>query len=374
MEETFESANMATYPSVYAVEDEYLVCVLVKTECTMWVEVDGKNYYDHSNGILRSAKFVHMARVPVEALDAAGRYTVHLRKLNERKPYYTDYGDEEVAEFTFRAPALKDRYNFVNVADAHSLWEEPVRSGSFFGDDLDFLLMNGDIPNHSGDIEYFKSIYMISGGITKGRVPCVFSRGNHDLRGIYAEQLADYTPVTRAGASYFTFHFGPVWGIVVDCGEDKRDDQVEYGRTICCEAFRAEEEEYIDRTIAAREYEKYPVRLIVSHVPFEFRLPPPFDIEQERYARWCEKCKAFKSTLMATGHLHACWTELPGGEHDTYGQPCPVVCSSHVKTGEGDRWHVSGALTLEGDTLTVRYPDSNGAEYKPADIIQLATP
>ena len=101
MEETFESANMATYPSVYAVEDEYLVCVLVKTECTMWVEVAGRNYYDHSNGILRSAKFVHMARVPVGALDAAGKYTVHLRKLNERKPYYTDYGDEEVAEFDF---------------------------------------------------------------------------------------------------------------------------------------------------------------------------------------------------------------------------------------------------------------------------------
>ncbi len=374
MGEPFESANMATYPSVYAVEDDYLVCVLVKTECTMWVEVGGKNYYDHSNGILRSAKFVHMARVPVASLDAAGKYTVHLRKLNERKPYYTDYGEEEVAEFDFRAPAVKARYNFVNVADAHSLWEEPVRSGSFFGDDLDFLLVNGDIPNHSGDIEYFKTIYMISGGITKGRVPCVFSRGNHDLRGIYAEQLADYTPVTRAGESYFTFHFGPIWGIVVDCGEDKRDDQVEYGKTICCEAFRAEEEEYLDRAIAAREYEQYPVRLIVSHVPFEFRLHPPFDIEQERYARWCQKCKAFKPTLMATGHLHDCWTETAGGAHDTYGQPCPVICSSHVKAGEDGRWHVSGAITLEGDTLTVRYPDSNGAEYKPADVIRLDTP
>jgi len=371
MNESFESANMMTWPSVYAVEDEYLVCALVKTECTMWVEVDGQNYYDHSNGILRSAKFVHVARVPVAALDAACKYTVHLRKLNERKPYYTDYGDEEIAEFEFRPLVAKERYNFVNVADAHSLWEEPVRSGSVFGDDLDFLLMNGDIPNHSGDIEFFKTIYLISGGITKGRVPCVFSRGNHDLRGIYAEQLADYTPVTRSGNSYFTFHFGPVWGIVIDCGEDKRDDQVEYGRTICCEAFRAEEEAYIDAAIDAREYENYPIRLIVSHVPFAYRLPPPFDIEQERYARWCEKARAFKPTVMLTGHLHACWTELPGGEHDTYGQPCPVVCSSHVKTGENERWHVSGALTLEGDTLTVRYPDSNGEDFKPADVIRL---
>ena len=80
---------------------------------------------------------------------------------------------------------------------------------------------------------------------------------------------------------------------------------------------------------------------------------------------------AFRPTLMLTGHLHQCWTELPGGEHDTYGQPCPVVCSSLVKMGENEHWHVSGALTLEGDTLTVRYPDSDGADFKPADVIRL---
>ena len=366
-----DSANMMTFPSVYAVEDDYLVCVLVKTECTMWVEVDGKNYYDHSNGTLRSAKFVHLARVPMDRLDAACKYTVHLRKLNERKPYFTDYGDEEIVTFEFQPVREKAEYNFVNVADAHSLYEEPIRSGSYFGDKIDFLLMNGDIPNHSGDIEYFKSIYLISGGITKGRVPCVFSRGNHDLRGIYAEQLADYTPVTRAGTSYFTFHFGPVWGIVIDCGEDKCDEQVEYGHTICCEAFRAEEEEYIDKVIAGGEYKKYPVRLIVSHVPFAYRLEAPFDIEQERYARWCQKAKIFQPQLMVTGHLHSCWVEKAGGKHDTYGQPCAVVCASQVKCAEENRMHVAGAITLSGNKLTVRYPDDKGGEFKPADIIEI---
>lgn len=363
--------NMITYPSVYAVDEEYLVSVLVGTECTMWVEVDGRCYYDHSNGILRSAKFVHMARVPRLRLDGARKYTVHLRKINERKPYYTDYGDEEIIDFDFKPVEEKESYNFINLADAHCLVDEPIRSGSYFGDELDFLLMNGDIPNHSGDVEYFKTIYQISGEITKGRVPCVFSRGNHDLRGIFAEQIADYTPVSLSGKSYFTFRLGPVWGIVVDCGEDKRDNQVEYGRTICCEAFREEESEYIDGVIAKGEYKECPVRLIVSHVPFEFRMKPPFDIEQERYASWCEKLKAVKPRLMLTGHMHQCWTEQAGGEHDTYGQPCTVVCSSIIRNDEEKnvRLHVSGAITLSGNKVTVRYPDSDGGEFKDADEV-----
>ena len=42
-----------------------------------------------------------------------------------------------------------------------------------------------------------------------------------------------------------------------------------------------------------------------------------------------------------------------------------------VKADEAGRFHVSGALTLEGDKLTVRYPDSDGAESQPVDVIHL---
>ena len=142
-----------------------------------------------------------------------------------------------------QALCKKEKYNIINLADAHSLVDEPIRSGSFFGDELDLLIMNGDIPNHCGNIEYFKAIYLISGGITKGAVPCIFSRGNHDMRGIYAEQLADYTP-TMNGRSYYTFKVGPIWGVVLDAGEDKADTCPEYGHTVCCSAFRDEEDRF----------------------------------------------------------------------------------------------------------------------------------
>ena len=34
-----------------------------------------------------------------------------------------------------------------------------------------------------------------------------------------------------------TFRLGNLWGILLDCGEDKNDDRPEYGGTICCHAF-----------------------------------------------------------------------------------------------------------------------------------------
>lgn len=364
-----EDSLMMTYPSVYAVEDEYLVCVPVDAECTMWVEVGGKSYFDHSNGILRSAKYLHIARVPMAALDEARSYKVCLRRIIERKAYFSECGGIEERVFEFRPVAEKAEYKFVNLADSHSRHEAAARSGSFFGDDLDFLIMNGDVPECSESVDMFKAIYLISGPITKGRIPCVFSRGNHDLRGVGADMLADYTPTTRAGESYFTFHLGPVWGIVIDCGEDKVDECNEYGHTVCCEVFREEEEAFIRRVVSRKAYKRYPVRLVVSHMPFNYLIPDKqFQIEIKRYKRWCRLVGRMKPTLMLSGHLHECYTEAPGGAHDSYGlQPGVAVCSSYVR----DQYHVSGAITLSKDAVRVRYADSDGGFFAPDDEMPL---
>ncbi len=348
---------MTADPSVYVVGDEYLICVLVEKETTMWVEVNGKNYYDHSNGILRSDKFLHTVRVPQEALDSACGYTVHLREIIERKPYYTVCGGLEEATYDFRPVTEKDHYNIINLADSHSLVDAPIASGSYFGNDLDLLVMNGDIIDNSGNIASFKILYRISGGITKGEVPCVYSRGNHELRGIYASQLSEYTP-TDHGNSYYTFRVGPIWGIVMDAGEDKPDDNAEYGNTVACEAFREEESEFLDKVIASREWEGAKIKLIISHVPFVIKMSAPYNIEEERYADWSRKLASIEPTLWMTGHFHQCFFELPGERAKTFGYPCPFLCSSYSDTTK--REHTSGAVTITDDKITARYVTEKG--------------
>ena len=259
-----------TPPVVFAVAREYQIMVPVQSECVMWVQVGDETYYDDSNGILRSSRPIHRVSVPCEALNRAGRYTICTRKIVERKPYYPILEDEVRASFDF-IPVPENRSpRFFVVADAHNHAEPAIAAARAYGE-IDFLILNGDIPNHSGDIANFDIIYQIAGEITEGRIPVVFARGNHDLRGVHAEDLADYTP-SDEGRTYFTFRLGDVWGIVLDCGEDKLDSQVEYGGTICCHAFRLRETAFLRRVIANAkdEYEAPGVRLrlVVAHNPF----------------------------------------------------------------------------------------------------------
>ena len=320
----------ATTPIIYAVGENYQIIVPVAKETLMWVEIGGRCFYDDVNGILRSNCTTHRMIVPQDALDCAKKYKICYRIVNERKPYFSDVSD--VFEYCSAFCPVKDEgARFYHIADAHNRVDAPVAAAKSFGD-IDFLILNGDLPDHSGDIKNFTTIHRIAAEITGGEKPVVFSRGNHDLRGIYAENIADHTP-TDNGRSYYTFRLGSIWGLVLDCGEDKADDNVEYGHTICCEDFRKRQTEYIKEIIsnADREYASAGVktRLVVSHVPFSERNRAPFDIEEETYTEWCRLLREYvKPDAMICGHVHHAYVTEIGDEFDAFGQPCAVVVGS----------------------------------------------
>ena len=357
----------AALPTVYAVADKYIIIVPVNEPCLMWVGIGENEYYDDSNGILRSGRLTHKMTVPMAELDAARSYTVRWRKMIERKPYRSEVGEIEEYTSAFRPiDPDKERINIYNIADAHNRVEGPINAGKYFertGEELDLLLLNGDIPNHSGDVAYFEAIHRIAAGVTGGESPVVFARGNHDTRGVCAELIEDYTP-TDNGVSYYTFRLGPVWGIVMDCAEDKPDDHVEYAHTICCEDFRRRETRWLEALCNAEKPEysdggiKY--KIVVVHNPFTERRNPPFDIEEDTFAHWASLLREnVKPHLMICGHVHKCYVTYPGGERDAFGQPCPIVAASKLSKDDLS-FFVGGAITLDGNMAYVRFTDNDG--------------
>ena len=357
----------AALPTVYAVADKYIIIVPVNEPCLMWVGIGENEYYDDSNGILRSGRLTHKMTVPMAELDAARIYTVRWRKMIERKPYRSEVGEIEEYTSAFRPiDPDKERINIYNIADAHNRVEGPINAGKYFertGEELDLLLLNGDIPNHSGDVAYFEAIHRIAAGVTGGEIPVVFARGNHDTRGVCAELIEDYTP-TDNGVSYYTFRLGPVWGIVMDCAEDKPDDHIEYAHTICCEDFRRRETRWLEALCNAEKPEysdggiKY--KIVVVHNPFTERRNPPFDIEEDTFAHWASLLREnVKPHLMICGHVHKCYVTYPGGERDAFGQPCPIVAASKLSKDDLS-FFVGGAITLDGNMAYVRFTDNDG--------------
>ena len=357
----------AALPTVYAVADKYVIIVPVNEPCLMWVGIGENEYYDDSNGILRSGRLTHKMTVPMAELDAARSYTVRWRKMIERKPYRSEVGEIEEYTSAFRPiDPDKERINIYNIADAHNRVDGPINAGKYFertGEELDLLLLNGDIPNHSGDVAYFEAIHRIAAGVTGGEIPVVFARGNHDTRGVCAELIEDYTP-TDNGVSYYTFRLGPVWGIVMDCAEDKPDDHIEYAHTICCEDFRRRETRWLEALCNAEKPEysdggiKY--KIVVVHNPFTERRNPPFDIEEDTFSHWASLLREnVKPHLMICGHVHKCYVTYPGGERDAFGQPCPIVAASKLSKDDLS-FFVGGAITLDGNMAYVRFTDNDG--------------
>lgn len=327
---------LKTKPAVFSVGNEYQIFVPVNYETVMWVKVGDKCYYDDSNGILRSRKMIHRMTVPAEKLDKEQKYTICYRRIIKRKPYFTKTHPLEEVEFNFR-PIPSESPVAYHISDAHNMVSAPVNAAKRFCQEIgriDFLILNGDIPEDSGNVSNFDNIYEIISQITEGEIPVIFSRGNHDTRGIYAEDIADYTPC-RNGISFFSFRIGNIWGLVVDTGEDKPDSHEEYGNMICCHNFRERETEYIESIIknADSEYKAQGIekKIIVSHVPFTMKNKPPFDIEEERYTYWAKIIKEnIKPDVMICGHTHRFSVNEIGSERDYFGQPCTMVIGSQL--------------------------------------------
>ena len=349
-----------TAPAVFAAGGDYQIMVPVNAPALFWVEVGGKTYYDHSCGIMRSETEMHRVCVPRRELDAAGAYTTVYRKIIERKPYFPTSEDEVRTTFAFRpVPTLdeKPEIRFYHLSDVHGRIERGIASGSFFGDGLDFLVMNGDVIDHAGNTKNFDAIFKIAEALTGGEKPVVYARGNHDLRGFCAEQTMDYTPCVN-GKTYYTARVGSFWFVILDCAEDKEDWHAEYGHTVACHPYRLEQTDFLERVIADAENEyaaedvKY--RFVLVHNPFTRKLQDPFGIEGDIFGEWARLLREeIHPDLMLCGHIHENKVYEVGGPYDDYGQACPVSV-----TCDGADPFTGGAYTVTKDGVLLQYTDS----------------
>lgn len=361
MENNWPEKYFASYPVVYAVGNEYQIIVSTtnKEETILRCKVGDREFFDHSNGIVRSKGHSHKIRIPMELLDAAGEYTLIVQALPERLPYFTKPGPEEYYTFSFR-PVKEDRekYHFFLLSDSHDDTVSSVKTALSCGP-LDFLILNGDIHSHSGDPALFAAIHIIAGNITKGEIPAVYVRGNHDLRGAYAELLTENTP-NRYGNSYFTFRLGPIWGLALDCGEDKPESHEAYGGTNCCHVFRKEETEFIKEVIRKKESEymaegvKY--RFVVCHVTFSEAHKEPFNIEHDTYREWCSLIREnIKPLAFLHGHEHKEYINFPGSERDFLNAGCPCIVGGIPYNYQTEASYRGVELTLTQESLSVHF-------------------
>lgn len=338
-------------PAVYVVGDRYEIVFKTEEAGAAWVLIDGVRYTDNYGGVVRSSSKTHKIYVKQEILDNAKKYTVVLALIPERPAYYPKTVETFNKEYSFK-PLPKGEIKAYMLADTHSHVDAPAFAAGYFGEgELDLLIMGGDNGNTADDEESVLTMAKIAAKVTGGELPVIYMRGNHDNRGAFAEFLAEYVG-TDCGKPYFTVRIGRIWGLVLDAGEDKLDDNIAYGDIADYTEFRQEQLEFL-KDINERGVPADALRLVLCHVPFASFNTPFNDV----FAEWTEELNKMNIDLMLAGHRHELYMFGKGESkiNDTTAN-FPVAVGSKISSKKAETY-VGAAIVIGEDKITVRYTD-----------------
>ena len=255
-------------PAVYIVENEYQIVFGSNVEALAWVEVDNKRYYEDYAGYYNSTKKMHKIIVPMDVLDNAKEYTVGTQKLTYRGPFGGFKGREIEETYSFRPVDTSDGLNYYSISDVH-MGLECSKEASDYNKDKELLILAGDTISMIDTYRDAAYTNKVAYELTKGEIPVIYARGNHELKGKYMEEFHDY--VGANGEDFFyKFSFGNVYGLVLDIGEDHDDNYWEYYDTCDFNEYRNRQLELIRSELESKEYLNYDYRLVVCHIPIPF--------------------------------------------------------------------------------------------------------
>ena len=294
---------------VYAVEDRYQIVFSTTDSAMAWVEIGGERYYDLYAGSMKSADRVHKIEVPQEVLDAAGSYSVHAKQMIYRGPFGGYLGEHRAQHYGFRPVDSSDGLTHVAISDVHEAVDAAAKAASH--ERTDFIVLLGDLVSM---VETEKDVQLaneLAFQITKGEIPVIYARGNHEIKGEYAEELYKYVGSKNQQYAYtVTLGDDDVFAVVLDLGEDHEDDWWEYYETAKFDLYRQEQTEMLEQILEDGEYENYQYRMMLCHIPVVY-------VDKNGYFEsfrndWTNLLNQMDLDIGLSGHKHVLWPLIPG--------------------------------------------------------------
>ena len=294
-------------PVVYAVEDEYQIVFSTSDNAIGWVNIGGKEYYDLYAGSMKSADKVHKITVPQSVLDNAKSYTVCAQQMIYRGPFGGYLGEMRTQHYAFRPVDSSDGLNYFALSDVHEAVDAAIAAATS-RDDTDFIVLLGDLVSM---VETEKDVQLaneLAFKITKGEIPVIYARGNHEIKGEYGERMHKYVGA-KGEDFYYTVTLGQdVFCVVLDMGEDHEDDWWEYYGTAQFDLYRAEQTRMLENILEEKLYENYRYRLALCHIPIQH-----VDNKFETFKNdWTKLLNRMDIDMCLSGHKHELWPFIPG--------------------------------------------------------------
>ena len=269
-----------------------------------------QRYYDVLAGRKVLTDSVHRVRIEGLKPDTKYRYRVFTQEVAEwryddwvtlGKTACTDVWRGKPYEFkTF--PAKPREVTFLVLNDIHEraqFMKDLCKNVDF--KKLDFVLLNGDMSNRLRNQQHMMEAYLDTCvRMFATHTPLFFNRGNHELRGQFADYLYRYFP-TNNGKYYRLQHVAGIDFLFIDTGEDKPDEDIEYSGIVNYDQYREEEARWLRGLRESKQVGKHPL-IVFSHIPPTLqKWHGPYHLQKTLVP----ELNKMNVSVMLSAHLHA---------------------------------------------------------------------
>jgi hypothetical protein len=233
---------------------------------------DGKVRFirNSHDGIVDGGELLHKVRIDDLESGTTYKYSLNSVQILKYQAYKIYYGDTLSGKaVSFTTPSVKtEKVSFSVVNDVHEnsgKMASYLKRGNSKGQDLYFF--NGDM------VDYLQNTAQLFPGFIDTAVtyfasvkPFCYVRGNHETRGFVARDLKNYFDY-KDGNFYYSFDYGPVHFVVLDCGEDKPDNNRYYYGLADYDSYRYRELEWLRKEVVSDAFRKAQKRIVIIHMP-----------------------------------------------------------------------------------------------------------
>ncbi|MCU0456410.1 MAG: metallophosphoesterase [Bacteroidales bacterium] len=225
-----------------------------------------------TDGIIDGGGILHKVRVDGLQPGTSYKYNLHSVQVLKYQAYKVYYGDtvlgKSISFSTF--PAAAPDVDFTVFNDVHGL---SGKMASYLRhNDIkaqDFYFFNGDMMDWLQDTEELYGYFLDSAAYYFASLkPFFYVRGNHETRGFAARELKKWFDF-RDDRFYYGFDHGPVHFTVLDCGEDKPDNNRYYYGLADYDVYRLRQLEWLKEEVKSEAFRKAKFRIVMVHMPIQ---------------------------------------------------------------------------------------------------------
>jgi UDP-2,3-diacylglucosamine pyrophosphatase LpxH len=269
---------------------------------------DGKKIFirNSHDGMVDAGGLVQKVRIDDLEPETTYKYSLNSVQILKYQAYKIYYGDTLTRKAeSFTTPSLKsDKVVFTVINDVHEnsgKFASYLKKGNVKGQE--FYIFDGDMVDYLQNTDQlYKGFIDTAVTYFASAKPFYYIRGNHETRGYEARDLKnsfDY----KDNSFYYSFDNGPVHFVILDCGEDKPDNNRYYYGMADYDSYRITELEWLKKEVKSDAFRNAKQRIVIIHMPV-------LKEEKQNYGmkflsdNFGPVLKGANIDLMISGHTH----------------------------------------------------------------------